>query len=287
MPENDFLQRFIIESSGSRGEIVRLTDSYRSVSRHVDYPIEIKKLLGEVMCTATLLTATLKFEGKLSIQLQGQGLVSLLLVQSTHEQKLRATAKWQGEVSGKNFKELIGKAQLAITIEPEQGKRYQGIVPLEGENFAECIELYFLQSEQLPTQIWLAVNQQSCAGFLLQKLPGNEKESSPENWEHITILARTITDQELLEESFETILYRLFHAETVKVFEGKPVVYECTCSKQRFESGMMSLGQSQISEMIKEGKTVDLKCEFCGAHYLLEISDLQRVSVAIAKTSDG
>ncbi len=277
MSDNDFLQRFIIEEGGARGELVRLKESYQSMDTHVKYPTELKLLLGEAMCAATLLTATLKFEGKLSIQLQGEGAVSLLLIQSTHKRKMRAMARWSGDLAGKNFRELIGKAKLVITIEPDEGKRYQGIVPLEGETLSQCIEHYFLQSEQLPTQIWLSANEEVCAGFFLQKLPGHEGETKPEDWEHVSILAKSITDQEMLEEAFETILYRLFHAETVRVFDKAPVLFECNCSKDRFENGLTTLGADELKTIINEGQGLDLKCEFCGAGYRIEIEDLNRI----------
>lgn len=284
MSDSDILQRFIIENAGARGEIVHLKKSYLSAFQYNAYPPELKKLLGEAMSAAALLSATIKFEGKLSLQLQGEGCVHFLLVQATNDQKIRGMLKWHGEVKGKSFKELIGKAQFAITIEPDKGERYQGIVPLEGEKLSESLESYFMQSEQLPTKIWLTASDNEAAGFLLQKLPGHDNEQDELQWDHVAILSRTITEEELLDLPNEEMLYRLFHGETVRVFEGQPITFECVCSRQRCENAVLSLGGKEIKKMISEAKPVEMNCEFCGAGYKLEIGDLQQL-LAIVEAS--
>jgi molecular chaperone Hsp33 len=279
MPELDISQRFIIEGSGARGELVKLGDEFQAVATHIDYPAELMMLLGQAMSAAVLLSATIKFQGKLCLQLQGEGPVTLLLAQASHERKIRGLIKWSGETKNLLFKQMIGNAKMAITIEPDKGKRYQGIVPLEGDSLSECLEHYFLQSEQLPTQIWLAADQKKAAGFLLQKLPGHGNYDRPEDWEHISILARSLTDDELLNLDFETILYRLFHAEEVRLFDQQPVKYECVCSKERCESSIKSLGKKELEEIIDEGNPIDMNCEFCGATYLIDLADLKRLLI--------
>ncbi len=285
MSEYDASKRFTIENAGARGEIVRLQDSYQAVSRHIAYPAPLKNLLGQAMCAAVLLSATIKFEGKLSLQLQGDGAVRLLLVQATHDRQLRGLIKWNGEVDNLSYREMIGKAQLAITIEPDEGKSYQGIVPLEGENLAECLEHYFLQSEQLPTEIRLAANDKIAAGFLLQKLPGHEGEEKLEDWEHFSVYARSIADQELLELDFETLLYRLYHAEKVRVYETKPVQFACVCSKEKCKSAVISLGKTEIEKMIGEAKPLKMNCEFCGASYQIGLDEIRQLLLQVEEQS--
>ena len=274
MSDVDISQRFTIEQTDARGEVVRLSESYQSAFRHIDYPDTLKPLLGEAMAAAVLLSATLKFEGKLSIQLQGKGPVSLLLVQATHDRKLRGLLKWKDEIADPSFRALTAGATLVITIEPDAGKRYQGVVPLEGESLAQCLEYYFLQSEQLPTQVWLTADQTTAAGFLLQKLPKQGEHLAPENWEHISIIAKTITDEELLSLDFETLLYRLFHAEGVRVYDPHPVTFECVCSIKRCENAILSLGSEEIEKMVQQNQAIDMSCEFCGQGFHIGIDRL-------------
>ncbi len=278
MPESDVSQRYIIEKRGARGELVTLDKEYQAVSRHIDYPPEIRILLGQALSAAVLLSATIKFEGKLSLQLQGEGVVSLLLVQATHDRKIRGLVKWNGDPHQLDFKQLIGSAQMAITIEPDKGKRYQGIVPLQGNTLEECLEHYFQQSEQLPTRIRLAADNNRSAGLLLQKLPGHEPSERPEDWDHVSVIAQSIKDEELLTLEFETILYRLFHAEEVRLFDQQPVHYECVCSRDRCEASVATLGKSELEELINEGKPLQMNCEFCGASYQIDLDRLKQIS---------
>jgi molecular chaperone Hsp33 len=183
--------------------------------------------------------------------------------------------KWSGAVDNLSFRQLIGESQLAITIEPHEGSRYQGIVPITKETLGDCLEHYFLQSEQLPTLIRLVANETTAAGFLLQKLPGREETSQQEDWEHVSILAGSVTNQEMLTLDFETLLYRLFHEELVRLFEPKPVAFECVCSKERCESAIASLGKDEIAHLIEGGKPLTMNCEFCGVAYRLDQGDLQ------------
>ncbi|MBU2649228.1 Hsp33 family molecular chaperone HslO [bacterium] len=279
MVKQDTTQRFIFSDADIRGELVHLNQSYQTVIQQADYPENLRRLLGEAMCAVVLLTATLKFSGKLSLQLQGDGIVKLLLVQCTHQQEIRGLLQWQDNNEQLSFRELVQNASLAITIEPEKGTRYQGIVPLDGENLNQCLESYFLQSEQLPTRIWLTADAEGAAGMLIQKLPAKELKESRENkWEHITILAATTTPSELLTLSNETLLYRLFHSEEVRLFDTQPVIFKCTCSRERCEETIISLGTAEIEAIIREQGHIAITCEFCSTSYYFEIDRLQDLS---------
>jgi len=283
MSDQDTLQRFIFSDSNVRGEIVHLNQSYQTVIHQTEYPESLQRILGEAMCSVILLTATLKFSGKLSLQLQGDGILKLLLVQSTHEQEIRGTMQWEGECEDKSFKELLQNAKLVITIDPDKGTRYQGIVPLDGDRLNQCLETYFMQSEQLPTRIWLAADDNSAAGMLLQKLPEQEDQSDGNQWEHITILAETTTHSELLSLSNETFLYRLFHNESVRLFESQPVTFKCTCSRERCEETIISLGSREIDDMIRDPGHAAITCEFCATSYFFEADQLRQMSAEDAR----
>jgi len=279
----DSLQRFIFSHSDVRGEIVHLNESYQTVIGQADYPEPLKKLMGEAMCAVILLTATLKFSGKLSLQLQGNGVVKLLLVQSTHKQEIRGTLQWEGDCEDLQFNELLQNTQMVITIDPEKGTRYQGIVPLDGDRLNQCLENYFLQSEQLPTRIWLTADDHGAAGMLLQRLPESSEKETENDWEHISILAETTTNAELLSLSNETFLYRLFHAEEVQLFEEQPVVFKCTCSRDRCENTFISLGSKEIDDILNDQGHASITCEFCATEYFFEAEQLRALSAEATK----
>lgn len=279
MQQADTIQRFIFDQKDIRGQIVHMDESFQKAIQGHDYPPVIKKLIAEAMVSVALLSATLKFKGRLSIQLQGGAIISLLLVQITQNHEIRATIKWDGKTEEKPLIELVKNAKFVITIEPEDGQNYQGIVPLEGDSFNQFIEKYFEQSEQLPTRIWLASDNQHAVGFLLQKLPKSDSNTDvdPQEWEHFTVLTDTLQESELLNLSNNDLLYRLYHAEKVKVFDPKPIRYVCGCSKEKCESAIISLGPVEINNIKTEDEQIEIKCDFCNNNYLFDIVDLTRL----------
>ncbi|HEX9452298.1 MAG TPA: Hsp33 family molecular chaperone HslO, partial [Burkholderiales bacterium] len=153
---NDSLQRFLLESTPVRGEIAHLDATWRAVLERRTYPAPLERLLGEMMAAAALLSATLKFEGSLIMQMQGSGPVQLLVVEATSEQTLRATAKWDGDLAKGNVTELLGAGRFVISIVPTNGKQaYQGVVSIEGDSIAQVLEHYMAKSEQIETRLWL------------------------------------------------------------------------------------------------------------------------------------
>ncbi len=278
MSDVDILQRFIFQGKEIRGELVRLKESYQASIQRIEYPVQFQKILGEALCAATLLSATIKFSGKISLQIQGDGPMNLLLVQATHDQKIRGMLKWKERPTSSQFNDLIGNAQFAITIDPEKGNRYQGVVPIGGVRLSHCLENYFDLSEQLSTRIWLSADENTAAGLFLQQLPGKEGQELKTDWEHITILAASITDDELLNLPNETLLYRLFHGEEVRLFEAQSVKFKCVCSREKCEAVIIGLGREEIRRIIKEQNYVDMNCEFCGNTHHFEKKDLERLA---------
>jgi molecular chaperone Hsp33 len=236
-PSNqDQLQRFLFEQTDVRGEIVHLDQSYQDTLAAHDYPDVVANLLGEFLAAAALFSATLKFEGTISLQARSQGEVPLIMAEATSNHTLRAIAKAADQASSSDFHKLLTDGQLILTVEPRQGKRYQGIVSLDGDNLAQCLEAYFQQSEQLSTQVWLTANGKHAVGMMLQELPatGNADPSKRiSNWEHLTHLANTITDEELIRLSFNDLLYRLYNQEQVRVFEPTAMRFKCQCSRTK------------------------------------------------------
>jgi molecular chaperone Hsp33 len=274
--QRDSLIRFVLENRPIRGEIVYLDDSYREVMNRHPYPLEIQKLLGELLASASLLSATLKYEGSLIIQIQGNGPISLLLAQSDSERHIRGLAKWEGNIPA-DFNEAVGQGKMAITIDPGKGsERYQGIVELRGNNIARIVENYFYQSEQLPTYLFLCADESRAVGFLVQSLP-QEQNQITEDWFHIEELVRTLTAKELLELPAEIILHRLFHEETVKIFEPQPVVFYCRCSRDAMAKAIYTMGKEEARKLAEEHQVVSVTCEFCNKKEDFDRVDLERI----------
>lgn len=279
MENSDISQRFVINHSGIRGQWTLLDSSFKAVLAKHDYPLEIQALIGEMMAAATLLTATLKFEGSMIIQARGEGIVNLVSVECTHEHKLRAIARWQGDTTGMNFGQLLQKATLAITITPAKGERYQGIVPLDGENLSECLEHYFQYSEQLKTQIQLFHGNNRAGGLLLQVLPDSAEvstapEKRAEEWSRVTTLSATLTADELLNLDCLELLHRLFHEEQVSVFPGEVVAFQCSCSRQRTADTLIQLGKEDLEALIEERGNVEVTCQYCNERYVFDAVDI-------------
>jgi molecular chaperone Hsp33 len=272
MPEHDSLRRFIFEKLPVQGRHVHLDASWRAVLDRQDYPPAVRALLGEAMAAIALLSATLKFDGVITLQIRGNGPVHLLVVQCTSRLSLRGLARWQGELPDSGLQQLLGDGRLAINIEPANGERYQGIVPLEGETLAACLEGYFQRSEQLPTRLWLTADEECAAGMLLQVMPVRER--NLDAWQHVTVLADTITSKELKSLSAQQFLQRLFYEEDVRLFEISPVAFRCQCSRARIEATLRSLGASEMHGILREQGKVHVDCEFCGRGYEFDPVDV-------------
>ncbi|MHB8425835.1 MAG: Hsp33 family molecular chaperone HslO, partial [Gammaproteobacteria bacterium] len=218
-----------------------------------------------------------------TLQIQGNGPVPLLVMQCTSRFNLRGLAHWRGESLPTGLKALLGDGRLVITIEPAgQGERYQGIVPLEGETLAASLEGYFQRSEQLPTRLWLTAGNDSAAGLLLQVMPHRERD--PEAWQHVTVLADTVTDRELNTLPAEQLLHRLYHGEDVRLFEATPVSFRCQCSRERIEATLRGLGMDEVRAIIEEQERVHVDCEFCGRGYEFDEVDVQTLFVPDAQS---
>ncbi|NHH99458.1 Hsp33 family molecular chaperone HslO [Oceanimonas sp. MB9] len=280
MSKPDQLHRYLFDHYQVRGELVQLQHSFQQILEAQAYPVPVQRLLGELLTATSLLTATLKFEGHITVQLQGDGPVSLAVINGDHNQHLRGVARWQGEVpDSSRLADLVGKGYIAITITPNDGERYQGIVELNENSLAESLENYFAQSEQLPTRIWLftgLTGQPAAAGMLLQALPSDDA-SQRDDFAHLEALTATVKAEELLQLDAQEVLYRLYHQEAVRVFDPQPVRFQCTCSKEKCEQALLQVGQEEAMEIIQEQGNIEMHCDYCGRHYRFDGSDVQNL----------
>lgn len=284
MPSSDLMHRFLFDDTDIRGEVVTLADSYKRILENNVLPTPVQRLLGEFVAAASLLSSTLKFDGILTLHARGEGPVPTIMAECSNHKALRGIASIDENVdfsalADASLTDLLGKGVLAITIDPDQGERYQGLVPLESDNLAGCLEHYFAQSEQLATRFWLYSNDTTAAGLLLQMLPQQlaSAEVNAEHWETSTHLASTVKAQELLELEHSEILYRLFNEEAVRLFEPTAARFECSCSRERSARTLMSLGRPDVENLLAEQEIISISCQFCSQTYAFAHHDLDEL----------
>lgn len=274
MSTPDHIQRFTFDNTDVRGELVGLQKSYQQVLQKQTYPASVQKHLGELLAAAALLGDTIKFEGTLSLQVQTDGPISMLVAELNTGQGIRGIARFDESLHDDLL--LLGKGQLIITLDPKKGKRYQGIVTLEDSGLATSLETYFVQSEQLATRIWLAADGTHASGFLLQQLPESEQKDE-DAWDRLTHLGSTLKDEELLELHNDELLHRLYHEESTRLYPLQPLAFFCTCSKQRTSSALLQLGYAELNEIIQEQKKISVDCQFCNQHYSFNQNDVNEL----------
>jgi molecular chaperone Hsp33 len=298
---------FVCDGAPVRGEIVSISTAWQAVLARRNDPPVIRQILGDFVAAATLLSASLKFDGTLIIQAQSKGPISLLVVECSSNLTMRATVKLSVEPTeidpNATLADLLDASntgRLVITLDPTERQPgqppYQGIVALQQDhngtavpvkNAAEAIMLYMRHSEQLETRIWLASNEQVVGGLLLQRLPNSgghvhlDPQTAAEGWSRIQALGETITNDELLELSPETTLRRLFLNESseagVRAFPTRPVKFACRCSRLKVADVLRMLGEEEVNSILAEQGAVETGCEFCGKAYRFDAVDCIQV----------
>jgi len=282
----DTLQKFIFDNAAVRGELIDISATWREVLARHSYPSPVKKVLGQMTAAAALLSANLKFNGSIIMQIHGDGPVSLLVVECDADLRLRATAKLAPDAVVADDATLTsllnahGKGRFVITLDPLDkvpGQQpYQGIVPLDGGDVATVIENYMLRSEQLDTKLWLAADDNVSRGLLLQKLPhhGGKADATPlseedalETWNRAVMLGSTLKEKELLEVGIDVLMQRLFWEETIRVFDPLHPQFHCSCTREKVGNMLKMLGREEVESVIAEHGTVGVNCDFCGQHY--------------------
>ena len=271
--------RFTVEHQAVRGEFVRLGPAWLALREHADYPAPVRRLLGEAAAAAALLAATLKFDGELTLQLQGDGAVRLLVAQCTHDLRVRAVARFDAARfeggAEPAFAALVGDGQLVVTLESGQGgARYQGIVPLAGGSLAAALESFFGQSEQLPTAVVLGADDGRAAGLLVQRLPqagGTETEAplaareaeADRTLEDARLALAGIAADELLSRPVGELLRRACVGHDLRLQPPRAVGFRCRCSRERVAGMLRALGAEELDSIVAEQGAVTVTCEFC------------------------
>ena len=283
MSNSDQIQRILFDDLDIRGAVSGLEQTCKDCFENHDYPPVIRRILGEMLAAVSLLSTNLKFEGKLILQAQAQGNVRLLMAECTHTHDLRAIARFDEDPEENlSFAELLEGGQMVLTIEPLIGNRYQGIVPLSGTCLAECLESYFISSEQLATQVQLTCDGERAAGMMLQVLPvtgGGE-----DDWSRVSHLASTLKQEELLFLDNQTLLYRLFHEENCRLYEADDIRFNCTCSRERSAASLKLIGKAELLEALDEQGAIHVNCQFCNAGYSFDLADIEMIFSPVPAT---
>jgi molecular chaperone Hsp33 len=302
----DTLQKFIFDNAAVRGELVEISDTWREIQARHGYPKAVRSMLGEMVAAAALLSANLKFNGSIVMQIHGHGPVRLMVVECDADLRIRATAKLapDAEVAdGATMTDLLNVNRLGrfvITLDPLEkmpGQQpYQGIVPLDGENVATVIENYMMRSEQLDTRLWLAADDKVSRGMLLQKLPRHSgkddqtvqasEEEDLETWNRAVVLGSTLKQEELLSTDIETLLNRLFWEETIRVFDPQHPQFHCSCTREKVGNMLKMLGQPEVESALTDLGELGINCDFCGKHYSFDKVDCAQL-FATATTADA
>ncbi|MCQ0167947.1 Hsp33 family molecular chaperone HslO [Pseudomonas sp. S12(2018)] len=283
LPDTDFTQRFIFDERDVRGELVSLERSYAEVLAKHPYPQPVAQLLGELMAAAALLVGALKFDGLLILQARSEGPIPLLMIECSSERDIRGLARYHAEqiAPDATLGDLMPDGQLALTIDPAQGQRYQGIVDLDGENLSECFTNYFVMSQQVGTRFWLNADGQRARGLLLQQLPADrqkDEDDREDSWKHVTALANTLKAEEQLGLDNETVLHRLYHEDAVRLFDIQPLQFRCSCSRERSGNALVSLGQDDALALAAEhGGAIEIDCQFCNQRYLFDETEIAQL----------
>jgi molecular chaperone Hsp33 len=304
---------------------VHLDAAWLALIEHREYPAAVRDTLGEAVAASLLLAATIKFEGVLSLQLRGDGPVHLMLAQCTSGLGVRGLARYgEGAFAGVDtgaaaggvaagtgtgpgagtggeigsgaarIADLIGAGNLTVTLETDDGsQRYQGIVPIAGQRLADSLQVYFENSEQLPTRLWLHADANGVSGMLLQKLPGTDARPGvdlaavDDAWRRVQLIGETLTPGELSTLADVEILHRLFNEDDVRLFEPAPVYFRCRCSRERVGGMLQGLGEAETRSVLAERGEVEVRCDFCNRAYVFDAVDVAQLFNADVASAGG
>jgi molecular chaperone Hsp33 len=286
-PGNDCLLRALFRDAPVRAQVVHLRDAWRRIVAQHGYPEPVARVLGEMTAAATLLASNIKFAGRLILQIHGDGPVRLLVVECQDDLTVRATAKLregaviEPEADLRALVNVGGAGRCAITLDPHDARPgqlpYQGIVALEGDSIASALQGYMRQSEQLETRLWLAADDATAAGVLLQRLPregGSADDGDTDAWDRANALAGTLTAEELKTVPSAQLMRRLFWQETLDYYAPLIPRFGCRCSRERIGRMLQSLGQAEVDTIVAELGEVTVDCDFCSSRYRFDAIDV-------------
>ena len=272
------INRFLFKDLDIRGQHLSLIDTWQDMIRNRGYSVLVRQLFGELSALAIFLANGIKHKGKLTLQVQGSGIVSLLLVEVTSDLKIRGMVRSDGTIEeDDSLDKILGEGQIVATLYNSQTDHsFQSLVPINQKGLIATFEDYFFQSEQLESRLWVSSTQENLCAMLLQKMPEADQHDS-EGWHRVGTLSDTITEDELNSLDAESLLHRLFHEETLQLFNADWVGYECEQNKERFEKIIYDLGEQDARDLLKERGEIAIHNEICNEHLFFDEQDVDRI----------
>ena len=271
------VQRFLLEDLDIRGAVVHLGSVWKQLLSNRDYPAPIVELLGQMSVTTLLLADNLKQPGRLTIQLRGEGPVTLLVIDCDETLNLRCMAQYGENIQATALVDLLGQGQLMISLDlPSMREPYQSVVPLVGHSIAEIFEHYLAHSEQLASRFFLAASTSAVGGLFLQKMPSADQRDA-DGWARLEALAGTVQPKELLELSSESLLTRLFNQETVRLFDARPVTHNVPENRGKIATLLLSLGRDEVYGALKDRGTIVIRDDLSNHEYRFDKADIDEL----------
>lgn len=272
------VQRFLFKDLNIRGQHIQLNESWQKMVKDRHYPPSIIELLGELTAVSILLASGMKHQGRVTMQVQGSGPISLLVVDVTDDLKIRGVAKTNQDIGNQTtLDELLGDGQILMTMENTQTQHhFQSYVPREGSSIAEAFEVFLSQSEQLPSKLWLSADESALGGIMIQKMPETDS-TDHDAWDRISHLTATVNDQELTSLQSEELVHRLFHEELVELFDAQEVIYECPKDDSKVKKMLFSLGEDEVHRLLEEEGEIVIHNEMCNYHIRFDKDDVEDI----------
>ncbi len=272
------INRFLFKDLDIRGQHLSLDDTWQDMIQNRGYGAPVRQLFGELSALAIFLANGIKHKGKLTLQIQGDGIVSLLLVEVTDDLKIRGMVRADGAIKeNDSLDKILGEGQIVATLYNAQTDHsFQSIVPRNAQGLIATFEDYFSQSEQLESRLWVSSTQDSLSAMLLQKMPKADQHDA-EGWYRIGALSDTITESELISLDAESLLHRLFHEEDLQLFKAEWIDYKCEQNKERFEKIIYDLGEQDARSLLKEHGEIAIHNEICNEHLFFNKDDVDRI----------
>jgi molecular chaperone Hsp33 len=285
---SDAVVPFVFESLPVRGAIIQLGDAWRQLLEGHNYEPSVRETLGHAAAATALLAQSLKAESSVTLQITGDGPLSMLVMQCNSELQLRGLASDQGDTCGLSYPELVAKARCAITVRNKASERpYQGIVEVGGDSLAASLETYYQRSAQIPSHLALLSNQGLCGGLLLQQMPGRASPDA-DDWRRLGFLAATLRAQDLLSGVGPELVGKLFAEDDVRVFDARSVTFRCPCSRERAANVLQLLGADECAAACRDDGLLVVTCEYCGAQQRFDTVDIAGLfNDPSAQTSDA
>ncbi len=264
---NNYIQRFLFKDLSIRGQVIQLNEAWQAMIKDRHYPPAITQLLGKLTAFSVIMATGMKHTGKITLQVQGTGPITLLIVEVTHDLKIRGLAKTNQTIQNQaTLDELLGDGQILVTLENTQtNHHFQSYVERVGNNIIESFENFLSQSEQQPSKLWLAATDTALGGVLIQKMPDSDHRDI-DGWNRIYNISSTVKEEELTQLDSTSLLHRLFHEEQVELFEEQSVYYECPQDKSRVDRMLISLGEEEVRKILKEQGEIVIHNEICNFH---------------------